>query len=508
MSFVFPNLQVDGLVRGSSFLYRASVLCFDNSLLAPIAIAYVSPTLTISGLTAGVTLGTLDGVEPVATDRVLLTDCQSATEGSGITSGKGASFNGLWRVTGGTTLTLTLVRAFDLVEGDDAFGVTVPVRDGTVGLGTSWVCSTDLAVSTNVNNLTFVRFSLPKSGTGLEVSRGGTGATSFTSNAVLKGAGTSGIVASGVSVDGSNNATGFADIGLSGDVRDANGNELINFTTTASAVNEIGITNAATGNNPIIKSAGEATRGITVQDSNANELLVLVSTASAVNEIGITNAATGNNPIIAAQGGDPNINLSVTSKGSGNVVLIPGATGVVEINPTTNAGSLKLYEANADGANSVSVTVPALASDYTLTLPTSAGSSGQVLSTNGSGTLSWVGNAAQRDFILNYHEIEVEYDSVTTVANFAWDDSEYGSATTGTLIIFGSGGSTANLIVDLYDGTSAIATATISSGSSNVIATDPITIPTADKRLRLRVRKSTSGGTDATLYAAQMVIRD
>lgn len=56
-----------------------------------------------------------------------------------------------------------------------------------------------------------------------------------------------------------------------------------------------------------------------IADANGNELLVAGTTASAVNELKITNAATGTGPIIAAQGGDTNVDLNVNAKGTGHV---------------------------------------------------------------------------------------------------------------------------------------------------------------------------------------------
>lgn len=56
-----------------------------------------------------------------------------------------------------------------------------------------------------------------------------------------------------------------------------------------------------------------------INDSNGNETLKLVATASAVNEVTITNKATGNAPTIEATGGDTNIGLNLKSKGTGAV---------------------------------------------------------------------------------------------------------------------------------------------------------------------------------------------
>lgn len=50
-------------------------------------------------------------------------------------------------------------------------------------------------------------------------------------------------------------------------------------------------------------------------------------------------------------------------------------------------------EPSGGGSDRMTLTLPAIGSSFTLTLPTSAGSNGQVLSTNGSGVLSWADTA-------------------------------------------------------------------------------------------------------------------
>lgn len=57
--------------------------------------------------------------------------------------------------------------------------------------------------------------------------------------------------------------------------------------------------------------------GGALRDENNNELLKTTQTASAVNEITVTNAATGNPPTISATGGDTNISLKGVPKGTG-----------------------------------------------------------------------------------------------------------------------------------------------------------------------------------------------
>ncbi len=80
------------------------------------------------------------------------------------------------------------------------------------------------------------------------------------------------------------------------------------------------------------------------------ELLKFVETASAVNELTITNNSTGNNPILSATGSDTNIGIALTPKGTGEIVIGSGnlnyagtavtATGA-ELNKLASAGTLK-----------------------------------------------------------------------------------------------------------------------------------------------------------------------
>jgi len=60
-----------------------------------------------------------------------------------------------------------------------------------------------------------------------------------------------------------------------------------------------------------------------IADANGNEQVIFQTTSSAVNEVEITNAATGNAPIIGASG-ETNVDLSITPKGIGRVTLGAG----------------------------------------------------------------------------------------------------------------------------------------------------------------------------------------
>ena len=95
-----------------------------------------------------------------------------------------------------------------------------------------------------------------------------------------------------------------------------------------------------------------------IDDENGNEQIIFQTTASAVNQFDITNAATGNSPSISATGGDTNINMVLVPKGSGETVIGTGAAAatlttsgahdlVLDTNSGTNSGSITI----TDGAN-------------------------------------------------------------------------------------------------------------------------------------------------------------
>lgn len=94
-----------------------------------------------------------------------------------------------------------------------------------------------------------------------------------------------------------------------------------------------------------------------IVDANGNELLKFISIPDAVNEITISNASTGNPPILEASGDDTNVNFIVRSKGSGDFNLDAGATGVLELNENST-GNIRLRRATiADSSMSIADTL-------------------------------------------------------------------------------------------------------------------------------------------------------
>jgi len=114
-----------------------------------------------------------------------------------------------------------------------------------------------------------------------------------------------------------------------------------------------------------------------VIDENGNGQLIFQTTASAVNEFELTNAATNNAPQVAVRGGDTNIDMNITPKGVGRATFngqgkiqsvaekvtssATAATGTINydvltqavLNFTSNAAGNYTLNIRGDGSNSL-----------------------------------------------------------------------------------------------------------------------------------------------------------
>ena len=134
-------------------------------------------------------------------------------------------------------------------------------------------------------------------------------------------------------------------------------------------------------------------------DENGNEQLIFQTTASAVNQFDMTNAATGNAPSISATGGDTNIDVAIIPKGSGETKIGTGAaaatltsSGAHDLTLDTNSGTNSGVISIVDGANGNITITPNGSGNIVLdglTFPNADGSADTFLKTNGSGTLSF-----------------------------------------------------------------------------------------------------------------------
>ena len=94
-----------------------------------------------------------------------------------------------------------------------------------------------------------------------------------------------------------------------------------------------------------------------IGDENGLEQIIFQTTASAVNELEVTNASTGNPPILGASG-ETNVDLHLKPKGSGETIIGSGGAAatlttsgtydlVLDTNKGTNSGNITI----TDGAN-------------------------------------------------------------------------------------------------------------------------------------------------------------
>jgi hypothetical protein len=99
--------------------------------------------------------------------------------------------------------------------------------------------------------------------------------------------------------------------------------------------------------------------GTNILDTNGLELLNLTATGSAVNELTLANAATGNNPVLSATGGDTNVGITLTPKGTGTVTIdaltFPAADGTADQILTTNGSGVLSFVDNSGGTSWVAV---------------------------------------------------------------------------------------------------------------------------------------------------------
>jgi len=94
-----------------------------------------------------------------------------------------------------------------------------------------------------------------------------------------------------------------------------------------------------------------------IKDENGNEQIIFQTTSSAVNELEVTNASTGNGPILGASG-ETNVDLNIKPKGSGKTIIGSGtgnstitSSGAHNLILNTNSGTNSGEIAITDGAN-------------------------------------------------------------------------------------------------------------------------------------------------------------
>ena len=183
-----------------------------------------------------------------------------------------------------------------------------------------------------------------------------------------------------------------------------------------------------------------------ISDENNNEQIIFQTTGSAVNELEVTNAATGNPPILGASG-ETNVDLHIKPKVSGETIIGSGGAAatlttsgaydlVLDTNKGTNSGNITI----TDGANgNIDITtngtgaikfndlayIPqqALTSSSNAVAWDAQAAPNAYLQTSENTTLSAPSNAVEGAFIC----IEVNYNGSHT---FSWNATFHFSADT------------------------------------------------------------------------------
>jgi hypothetical protein len=111
-----------------------------------------------------------------------------------------------------------------------------------------------------------------------------------------------------------------------GFIADANGNEQIIFQTTSSAVNELEVTNAATGNPPIIGASGETNVDIHIKPKGTGETRIGTGAAAAT-----LTTSGAHDLVLDTNSGSNSGTITITDGANGNINIAPNGTGQAQV---------------------------------------------------------------------------------------------------------------------------------------------------------------------------------
>jgi len=204
------------------------------------------------------------------------------------------------------------------------------------------------------------------------------------------------------------------------------------------------ITSASTGASGGVSSLNSLTGALDIQGLGTNTQVIASGSSIQItgNVVGDTTPQLGGNLDVQA-------NQIETSTTNGNIALDSNGTGVVEVRGNqdaggTNAGSIKLNcEQNSHGVT-IKSPLHAAAANYTLTLPEADGAQNQPLVTDGSGQLSF-SDTVKATLQGNVTGAEIDFKAETVSSTNAGDAE-------GTVVYFGTGGTTAGKVYTFNTG--------------------------------------------------------
>ena len=157
-----------------------------------------------------------------------------------------------------------------------------------------------------------------------------------------------------------------------GYIADANGAEQIIFQTTGSAVNELEVTNAATGNPPILGASGETNVGLHIKPKGAGETIIgsgganaTLTTSGAYDLIIDTNEGTNAGTITLTDGANGDITIAPNGTGIAKAVDAGDNTAAIKIagKETMWVPASAMYGATTNGADAQQVETTATRPD-------------------------------------------------------------------------------------------------------------------------------------------------
>jgi hypothetical protein len=208
----------------------------------------------------------------------------------------------------------------------------------------------------------------------------------------------------------------------------------------------------------------------------------------------VLDGSVSNNTYFRITDGSSNLIFSIQNYGT--VLNIIEYYGLIAYRSTATAqGSIALYEPAASGTNFIRLQAPALGSDITLTLPNSTGASGQVLTTNGSGSLTWETPSAGGAAVLPLANIS---------GRWMWssaDDGERvltGNTAYGPFNFYSHTSEPSSSTIRIYSAGHVIGTTTGTMPAYYITAFG-VHVPTTDKKIRVeysfRVQNAPNGST-------------
>ena len=127
----------------------------------------------------------------------------------------------------------------------------------------------------------------------------------------------------------------IADAGF---IADANGNEQVIFQTTSSAVNELEITNAATGNQPIIGASGETNVDVHIKPKGSGETRIGTGAAAAT-----LTTSGAHDLVLDTNSGTNSGTITITDAANGDITIAPNGTGIAKAVDASDAtGAIKI----------------------------------------------------------------------------------------------------------------------------------------------------------------------